>query len=142
VTNERERRFYPPWGPTAANADALNALTAADRDPDLDEKLLAAGMRKYRLRGVVTYSPSYPYRWLLFAAMCVPLGFLALWVGVPRGMPFEKALAFAIGMWVFGALIARIPALSLRMWHRLRRTALDHVAVTGGKLPHELNWLI
>jgi hypothetical protein len=142
VTNERERRFYPPWGPTAANAEALNALTAADRDPDLDEKLLAAGMRRYRLRGVVTYAPRNPYLWFLFAVACVSLGFLAFWVGVPRGMPFGVAAAYAIGMWVFGAALATLPALSLRKWHRLRRIALDHVAVTGGKLPHELHWFI
>ncbi|GHF20665.1 hypothetical protein [Pseudolysinimonas yzui] len=142
MTNERERRFYPPWGDTAANADALNALTEAARDPDLEEKLLAAGMRKYRVRGVVTYAPSNPYLWFLFTVACVPLGFLAFWVGVPRGMSPEMALVFAIGTWVFGAAMATLPALSLRKWHRLRRIALDHVAVTGGKLPHELNWLI
>jgi hypothetical protein len=142
VTDEREKRFYPPWGKTAANADALNALNAAERDPDLEAKLLAAGMRKYRLRGVVTYAPSSPYLQLLFAVVCVPLGFLAFWEGIPRGMSFELALAFAIGTWVIGAVSAVLAALSLRKWHRLRRIALDHVAVTGGKLPHELNWLI
>jgi hypothetical protein len=141
VANDREKRFYPPWGKTAANADVLNALNEADRDPDLEEKLLAAGMRKYRVRGVVTYAPSNPYLHLCFAVVWVPVGFLAFWIGVPRGMSPEMALAVAIGACVFAAATATLPALSLPKWHRLRRIALDHVAVTGGKMPHELNWL-
>jgi Flp pilus assembly protein TadB len=142
VTNEQEKRFYPPWGKTAANADALNALNEADRDPDLEEKLLTAGMRKYRVRGVVTYAPSNPYRHFLFAAVFVVLGFFVFWAGMPRGMPFDVALLFATTVWVLAVATATGAALTVRRWHRLRPIALDHVAATGGKLPHELNWFI
>jgi hypothetical protein len=142
VTDEREKRFYPPWGKTAANADALTAMSEAERDPDLEAKLLAAGMRKYRVRGVVTYAPSNPYRHFLFAAVFVVLGFFMFWAGMPRGMPLGIALLVAITVWVLALATATGAALTVRRWHRLRRIALDHVAVTGGKLPHELNWLI